>query len=94
MGKKYTEDLYRRDKRKTESFEEESEDKEHEVLESEMKAALKGVEINKSPGVEVISRELFQTTDTESVKIPTGICQQIWETMAKNKRPRNTVTIQ
>ena len=44
-------------------------DEEPAVLESEMKAALKALEINKSPEVDGILIELFQATETESVKI-------------------------
>ena len=41
--KQYTEDLYRRDKRMADSFEEESYDEEPAVLDSEVKAVLKAL---------------------------------------------------
>ena len=64
----YSTDLYRRDKRMTDSFEEESKDEEPAVPESEMKAALKPLGRNKSPGFDGIPIELFHTTETESAE--------------------------
>lgn len=44
-----------------------------------MKTALKVLGKNKSPGIDGELIEIFQATETESVKIPTKICQQIWK---------------
>lgn len=75
--KQYTESLYRRDKRITETFEEDSYKEEPVILESEVKTAVKLLGGSKSPGVDRIVIELFLATKTESVKILTRICQQI-----------------
>ena len=78
--KQYTEDVHRGDKRVTDSFKEDSYEEESIILESEVKAALKVLGRNKSPGVNGILIELFQATETDSVKILTRIRQQIWQT--------------
>ena len=62
MWKKYTEDLYRRYKRMTNSFEEESWDEEPAILESEVKAALKALGRNKPAEVDGIPIELIEDT--------------------------------
>ena len=53
------------------SFEEDSYEEEPVILESKIKADVKVLGRNKSPGVNGISIELFQATETESVKILT-----------------------
>lgn len=45
-----------------------------------MKADLKALGRNKSPGVYGLQKELFQATETETVKILTRICQLIRKT--------------
>ena len=55
----------------TDTFEEDSYEGETVILESEVKAAPKVLGRNKLPGVDGILIELFQATETESVKIPT-----------------------
>lgn len=49
------------------------------ILESEGKVVLKVLERNKSPVADGIPIYLFQATETESVKILTRLCQQIWK---------------
>ena len=74
----YTEDLYRDDKRKTHSFEEDPSEVKPIILESEVKAAVKilGRNVTRDSGILI---KLFQATETESVKILTRIYQQIWK---------------
>lgn len=64
----------------TETFEEDSYKEEPVILESEVKTAVKWLGGSKSPGVDRIVIELFLATKTESIKILTRICQQIWKT--------------
>ena len=63
--------------RMTDAFKEDSYEEEPIILGSKVKAALKELGRNKSPGVDGILIELFRATETESVKIITRICQQI-----------------
>ena len=65
----------------TYTFEEDSYD-EPIILEREVKAALKVLGRNKSPGLDGIVIEIFQATETEFVKILTRACQQIWKNKA------------
>lgn len=58
----------------TDSFQEASSEEETKVLDSEVRAALRPTERNKSPGKDGIS------TETESIKILTRLCLQIWKT--------------
>ncbi|XP_061493563.1 uncharacterized protein LOC133389608, partial [Rhineura floridana] len=78
--KQYTEELYKRDIRMTDSFTEEPYDEEPEILECKVKAALKILGRNKSPEIDGIPIELLQATETESVHILKKICQEIWKT--------------
>lgn len=64
----------------TDSFEEDSYEEEPIILESKVKAALKILGRNKSPGVDGISMELLQATETKSAQILMRICQQMWKT--------------
>lgn len=75
---KFTENI-RRDKRMTGTFEEDSYEDDSVILESKVKAVLKVWGRNKSPVVGGIPVKLFQPTDTESVKVLTRLCQQIWK---------------
>lgn len=72
--------LYRRDKRMTDTLKEESSEEEPEILESEVKTALKVWGRNKSPGADGTPREVLQATETKSVKILTRISSTNMET--------------
>ena len=61
----------------TDSFEEESYDEEPAILESEVKTTQKAHRRNILPGLDGLPIELFQVTDTGSVKILSRICLQI-----------------
>lgn len=61
----------------TDSFGEGFYEEEPVILESEVKAALKVLGRDKSPGADRVLTELLQGTEIESVKILTRICQQI-----------------
>lgn len=74
------------------------------LLESKVKPSMKVLGVNKSPGVDKILIELFQAKETESVKILTRLCQQIWKRKhsgsieytsqsSRKKVPRSVATI-
>ena len=50
------------------------------ILESEVKWALRSITMNKTSGGEGISGELFQILKDDAVKALHSICQQIWKT--------------
>ena len=50
------------------------------ILECEVKWALKSITMNKASGGDGIPVELFQILKDEAVKVLHSICQQIWKT--------------
>ena len=53
---------------------------EPDILECEVKRALRSITTNKASGGDGILVELFQTLKTDAVKELNSICQQIWRT--------------
>ena len=53
---------------------------EPEILECEVKWALRSITMNKASGGDEISVELFQFLKDDAVKVLHSICQQIWKT--------------
>ena len=49
-------------------------------LESEVEAAIRALKIGKSPGVDNIPAELLKSGGDILKKLPTDICNKIWET--------------
>ena len=52
---------------------------EPDILEREVKWALRSITTNKASGGDGISVELFQILKDDGVKLLNSICQQIWE---------------
>ena len=53
---------------------------EPDILECEVKWALKSITMNKASGGDGIPVELFQILKDDAVKVLHSICQQIWKT--------------
>ena len=53
---------------------------EPDILEWEVKWALKSITLNKASGGDGIPVELFQILEDDAVKVLHSICQQIWKT--------------
>ena len=53
---------------------------EPDILECEVKWALRGITMNKASGGDGIPVELFQILKDNAMKVPHSICQQIWKT--------------
>ena len=53
---------------------------EPDILECEVKWALKNITMNKASGGDGIPVELFQILKDDAVKVLPSICQQIWKT--------------
>ena len=53
---------------------------EPDILECEVKWALRSITMNKGSGSDGIPVELFQTLKDNAVKVLHSICQQIWKT--------------
>ena len=78
--KEYTAELYLRDQNITENFEEREYEDEPQILESEVRWALKVISDDKSPGSDKIPIELVKNGGEKTVKAITGLCQKIWAT--------------
>ena len=76
----YTEELYKQDLHDPDNHDGVINHLEPDILECELKWALKSMTVNKASGGEGIPVELFQTLDDDAVKVLHSICQQIWKT--------------
>ena len=77
IWQQYTEELYRRDPNATDSFNENIYEDEPEVMEIEVKEALRHISNRKSAGCDGIPIELLKAGGEEAVKVMTGLCNCI-----------------
>ena len=76
----YTEELYKKDLHDPENHDGVITHLEPDILECEVKWALRNTTPNKANGGDGIPVELFQILKDDAVKVLHSICQQIWET--------------
>ena len=76
----YTEELYKKDLQDLDSHDGVITHLEPDILESEVKWALKSITMNKASGGHGITVELFQILKDGAVKVLRSICQHIWKT--------------
>ena len=76
----YTEELYKKDLHDQDSHDGVITDLEPDILECEVKWALKSITTNKASGGDEILVELFQILEDDAVKVLHSICQKIWKT--------------
>ena len=79
-GQEYTEELYKEDLHDQDNHEGVITHLEPDILECEVKWALKSITMNKASGRDGIPVELFQILKDDAVKVLHPICQQIWKT--------------
>ena len=79
IWQQYTEELYRRDPNATDSFNENIYEDEPEVMEIEVKEALRHISNRKSAGCDGIPIALLKAGGEEAVKVMTGLCNCIWK---------------
>ena len=79
-GKKYTEELYKKDLRVPDNHDGVITHLEPDILECEIKWALGSITTNKASGGDGIPVELFQVLKDHAVRVLYTICQQIWKT--------------
>ena len=77
--KEYTE-LYKKDLHDSDNHDGVIAHLEPDILECEVKWALKSITMNKASGGDGIPVELFQILKDDAVKVLNSICQQIWTT--------------
>ena len=76
----YTEGLYKRDLNDPDNHEGMITHLEPNILECEVKWALRNITMNKTSGGDGILAELFQILEDDAVKVLHSICQQVWKT--------------
>ena len=76
----YTEELYKKDLHDPDNHDGVITDLEPDILECEVKWALRSITVNKGSGGDGIPVELFQILKVDAVKVLHSICQQIWKT--------------
>ena len=77
---KYTKELYKKDLHNQDSHDGVITHLEPDILDCEVKSALKSITMNKARGGDGIPVELFQILKDDTVKVLHSICQQIWKT--------------
>ena len=82
IWQQYTEEMYRRDPNATDSFNENIYEDEPEVMEIEVKEALRHISNRKSAGCDGIPIELLKAGGEEAVKVVTDLCNCIWKRKA------------
>ena len=76
----YTEELYKKDLHNPDNHDGVIIHLEPDILEREVKLALRSISMNKASGGDGIPVELFQILKDDAVKVLHSICQQIWKT--------------
>ena len=75
----YTKELYKKDLHDPDNHDSVITHLEPDILECEVKWALRSITMNKASGCDRILVELFQILKDDAVKVLHSICQQIWE---------------
>ena len=76
----YTEELYKRDINNPDNHDGVITYLQPDILECEVKWALRSITMNKASGGDGIPVELFRVLNDDAVKVMYSICQQIWNT--------------
>ena len=76
----YTEELYKKDLHDLDNYNGVITHLEPDILECEVKWALRSITENKASGGDGIPDDLFQILKDDAVKVLHSICQQIWKT--------------
>ena len=89
----YTEELYKRNLHDPDNHDGMITHLEPDILECEVKWALRSITTNKASGGDGISVELFQILIDDAVKVLHSICQQIWKTQQEPQDWKRSVFI-
>ena len=76
----YTEELYKKDLHDPDNHDGVITHLEPDILECEVKCALRSITMKKASGGDGIPLDLFQILKDDAVKVLHSICQQIWKT--------------
>ena len=78
--KEYTEELYKKDISEPDYYDGVDSHPEPDILECEVKWALRSTAVNKANGCNGIPAELFKTLKNDAIKVLYSICQEICKT--------------
>ena len=84
--KEYIEELYKKHLNDLDNYDDVISHPEPDILECEVKSALRITAVNKANGGDGIPIELFQILKDDAVKVLHAICQQIWKTFSSGHR--------
>ena len=90
---KHTEELYKRDLCDPDNHKGVITHLEPDILECEVKWALRSTSMNKASGGDGIPVELFQILKDDALKVIRSVCQQIWKTQQGPQGWRRSVFI-
>ena len=90
----YTEELYKKDLHNPDNHDSMITHLEPDILECEVKWALRSRTMNKASGGDGIPVELFQILKDDAVKVLYSICQQIWKTQQWPQEWKNQFSVQ
>ena len=74
------EDLYKKDLNEVDYYNGVVSHPEPDILECEVKWALRSIAVNKASGCDEIPAELFKSLKDDAIKVVHSLCQQIWKT--------------
>ena len=75
----YTEELYKKDLNELDYYDGVVSHTELDILECEVKWALRSTAVNKTRGCDEIPAELFKSLKDDAIKVLHSLCQQIWK---------------
>ena len=90
----YTEELYKKDLPDQDNHDGVITHLEPDILECEVRWALRSITTNKASGGEAIPTELFQILKDDAVKVLHSICRQIWKTQQWPQDPKSQFLFQ
>ena len=76
---KYMEELYKQDLNEPDYSDGVASHQEPDILECEVKWALRSTAVNKASGCDGISADLFKPLKEDAIKVLHSLCQQIWK---------------
>ena len=91
--KEYMEELYKKDLNEPDYCDDVVSQPEPDILEWEVKRALRSTAVNKTNGCNEIPAELFKSLKEDTIKVLHSLCQQIWKTQQWSQDQKRSILI-
>ena len=91
--KGYTEELYKKDLNEPDYYDSVVSHLEPDILECEVKWALRSTAVNKASGCDDILAELFKYLKDDAIKVLHSLCQKIWKTQLWSQDWKRSILI-